>query len=92
MKPFTSLSSALRAVPNLLKAIMDSVSANYLIPTWVLTTFNDYYNQTSESYVDNITLNAELRVVSHDSSDILDSMDNIQYCKGFDKPERLTQG
>ena len=88
-----SASLSAKGIRLIAKGMVDIVNTrNMSIPAWVLATFNDYYNKNIADYVDDITLNTELRVVSNESSDVLSSMSTIVYSRGFDNPERLLQG
>jgi hypothetical protein len=75
---------------------------NFIIPSWVLTTFNDFLvNMTLTDnglvvppyiYTNNRTLNTELMVISNKSSDIIENVKKIKFGLGWDDAERVTQG
>ena len=60
------------------------VHRNYTIPGWVLTTFNDYG--------DNSDRNVELRVTTTSQMTFSDSLNSIRFSGGGDAAEQATQG
>ena len=60
------------------------VALDFIIPMWVLTTFNDFGPGLEE--------NVELRVVTTDVSEFRTSINDITFSGGGDLAERATQG
>jgi len=103
-----SVSSSSVGVMALSNGLIDNIVAlNYMIPKWVLVTFNDYPStvpskttETSSSPTDtpspsteaDIALNTDLRIVTDKVSLFKSSLNNITFSGGGDGPERATQG
>jgi len=73
--------------------IANIVALEYIIPQWVLVTFNDHPNATSSPPTEaDIALNTDLRIVTNDVNLFRTSLNDITFNGGGDGPERATQG
>lgn len=80
------MSSSEKGVMSLANGIVtELVDLAYVIPAWVLTTFNDYGDG-------NITKNVDLRIVTDDVDAFNASLNSIVFSGGGDTAEEATQG
>ena len=91
---FRSVSSSSVGIRSLSNGLIDNIIAHdYIIPLWVLVTFNGHPNATSSPPSEaDIAKNTDLRVVTTDVNTFRSSLNNITYSGGGDGPERATQG
>jgi len=90
-----SVSSSSVGVMALSRGLINNIVAQeYIIPRWVLVTFNDHPSMTSSSppTEEDILLNTDLRIVTGNVDLFRSKLNDIAFNGGGDGPERATQG